>query len=194
MKSININLSLSAVETVTIIKEPVIIKGESTINFILTGIPEDINKVLFVDIDWGDKSQIESFRRDTVFNYKTKSIFNEVLYGKIGGSVCVLYNHTYFNSTSNYALGLTPKIKLTYDNNSIVTYEQPLHIYWGSFYDEIKELVAINSQILPLSTSPTFVNLESQENICIIPSILTTTNNTVTSILTEYLEATPPNL
>jgi hypothetical protein len=49
---------------------------------------------------------------------------------------------------------------------------QPIVIYWGSFYDEIKELVAINTQITPTSSNYTYVNLESKHNIQIIPTIL----------------------
>lgn len=93
MNTIYVNLS-SIYENQTIKKEINNIKGNSTIQFILTGINEEVNDALSLELNWGDSSNIESYKKDLVFNYKEKSIFDEILYGKLGGSVMTQYKHT----------------------------------------------------------------------------------------------------
>lgn len=175
MKNININYSLSSAVTQTIFQPSVSLKGQTKVDYLLYEINEDINNVLFLDINWGDGSNLVNLRRDAVYDYRTQSIFNEVLYGKIGGSVCTIQEHVYNNNTTTYGVLLTASFKFYYDNGAITTIYQPLALYWGSFYDDITELVAINTQIQPVSTNRTFVNLESKQYTQILPSLLDTT-------------------
>jgi len=81
---------------------------------------------------------------------------------------------------------LTATFVLTYDSGEITTFYQPFCIYHGSFYDDIKEFVAINSQMLPTLESTTFVNFESKQNIQVIPSLLTTSTrpNEIAAVIT----------
>jgi hypothetical protein len=174
MKQLNIPIINTQAITQTVYMPAVTIKGASSVNFVLTGVSEETNDVLFADIDWGDGSAIRTIRKDAAYNYKTKSILNEILYGKLGGSVCTFQQHEYNNSSvDTYGVLLSASFVFYYDNGAITTVYQPLNIYWGSFYDDIKEIVAINTQITPTSSSDTFVNLESQENVSVIPAILT---------------------
>ena len=173
MKQLNIQITNPQAITQTLYLSSVNVKGASTVNFVLTGVSEETNDVLFADIDWGDGSTITTIRKDAAYNYKTKSIFDEILYGKLGGSVCTFQQHDYSNITSDtYGISLSAMFTFYYDNGAIATLYQPLVIYWGSFYDDIKELVAINTQITPTSSSDTFVNLECQENVSVIPAVL----------------------
>lgn len=185
-KNINVYFNLSAVESKIIYNDPLLIKGESTVNFVLTGVKEDSYNVLFLDINWGDGSTILTKKRDAVYNYREQSIFDEILYGKIGGSVCVLYPYRYSNQTSSYCLNLTSCFTLTYNSGEIVYFYQPLQVYQGSFYDDVIDLVAISTQILPTSANTTFVNFESKNDIQIIPSLLTA-NGQYTNTLTIAL-------
>jgi hypothetical protein len=122
---------------------------------------------------------INNVGRSFYFDRDTKTILNEILYGKLGGSVCTFQQHEYNNSDiDTYGVALSANFVFYYDNGAITTIYQPLTIYWGSYYDHIKELVAINTQITPTSSSDTFVNLECQEGVSIIPAILTN-NQTV---------------
>ncbi len=178
MKIVDINLNLLTDISKVITLDPVNIKGQSTVNFILTGIDETSSNVNFLDINWGDSNDITSLRRDTVYNYRSQSILNEVLYGKIGGSVCTSYSHVFFNNTKYNIVQYNLSFTFYYENGVVATINLPLFIHWGSFYDEIKELVAVDTQILPLSTNYTFVNLESKERTQIIPSILGISNTT----------------
>jgi hypothetical protein len=176
MKQLNIPIINTQAITQTIYMPSAIIKGATSVNFILTGVSEDVNDVLFADIDWGDGSTIETIRKDAVYDYRSKSIVNEVLYGKLGGSVCTFQQHEYNNTQADiYGLALSASFVFYYDNGAITTVYQPLVIYWGSFYDEIKELVAINTQIQPISTNRTFVNLESKQYTQILPCLLDVT-------------------
>ena len=172
-KNTNIYFNLSAVESRTFYNNPILLKGESTVNYILTGIKEDSYNVLFVDINWGDGSTPLTYTKDAVYNYREQSIFDEILYGKVGGSVCVQYSYPYSNQTNTYSIKLTSNFVLTYNSGEKVYFYQPLQIYHGSFYDDIVDLVAINTQILPVSANTTFVNFESKNNVQVIPSLLT---------------------
>ena len=173
MKQVNIQITNALPVTQTLYMQPVNIKGASNVVFDLIGVNEETNSVLFADIDWGDGSTVETIRRAPILNYKTKSIFNEVLYGKLGDSICTFREHIYNNTVNNtYGISLTATFTFFYNNGAITTIYQPLVVYWGSFYDEIKELVAINTQITPMSSSNTFVNLECQSNVSVIPTIL----------------------
>jgi hypothetical protein len=173
MNTQNIFINLSSISTTTVVNRNVTIKSNTTLNFVLTGVSEGNNvSVLLVDIDWGDNSYILTVKKDPVYDYRNNSIINEVLYGRIGGSVCTSQSHLYSNTTTSYGIGLTAALTFYYSNSCITTIKQPINVYWASFYDDIKELVAINTQVLPLSTNNTFVNLESMQNTQMIPSIL----------------------
>jgi len=184
-RSTTIFFNLSTVTSASIYNEPVILKGKNTVNFILTGITEPYNTVLFLDIIWGDSNDIVSIKKDAVYDYRNQSIFNEILYGKIGGSVCTSYSHDYINNSVTHSLNVVAKFILTYDSGETVSFYQPFNIYHGSFYDDIKEYVAINSQILPISYNTTFVNFESKNNIQIVPSLLTSLSSS-----TQYTSLT----
>jgi len=87
-KDTTIFLNLSNVTSTTIYNLPITLKGFSTVNFILTGINESYNTILFLDINWGDSnSNIITYKKDIFYNYREQTIFNEILYGKIGGSL-----------------------------------------------------------------------------------------------------------
>lgn len=179
MNLYNIPIINTQAITQTVYMPSATIKGASTINFVLTGVNEETNDVLFADIDWGDGSTVTTIRKDAAYNYKTKSIQNEILYGKLGGSVCTFQQHEYNNSDINiYGVALSARFVFYYDNGAITTIYQPLALYWASFYDSIQELVAISTQITPTSSSDTFINLECQKNVSIIPAIITN-NQTV---------------
>ena len=168
----NIFINLSSISTLTYYNTPVIVKGRNTLNFILTGVKEDGASILFMDINWGDGTDIVTIKKEPVYDYRNNSIINEVLYGIQGGSIRSNQSHVYSNNLSSYGVALTASFTFFYSNSCIATIRQPICLYWASFYDDIKELVAINSQVLPLSTNNTFINLESMQNTQIIPSIL----------------------
>jgi hypothetical protein len=106
MKQINIPLVLTQPITQTVYMPAVTLKGQSTVNFILTGISEDVNNVLFLDINWGDGSEVVTLRKDAVYDYRVNTIFYEILYGKLAGSVCTIQPHVY----SKNILSLATKI------------------------------------------------------------------------------------
>ena len=172
MNTQNIFINLSAISTSTTFNQPFIVKGHSTVNFVLTGVSEGGNNVLFLDINWGDGTDSITLKKNPVYDYRNMSIIDEIMYGKQGGSVCTMQSHVYSNESTTYGLGLTASFTFYYSNSCIATVKQPIKLYWASFYDEIKEIVAINTQVLPVSTNNTFVNFEGTQNAQIIPSIL----------------------
>lgn len=174
MKNISIyyNLTSSAVNIQKILPA-VTIKGKTSITFILTGINETTNYATYLDINFGDTAKILKLNRDSVYDYKTKSIFDEILYGKIGGTILNMYEHTYINSTSSINQPLTAQFLVTFRNGSQSLFIQPLDVYTSSYYDEIGDLSLINTQISPTSSSNTFVNLEGALNKQTYISILT---------------------
>lgn len=166
MNRLNLYYNISSTEEKEqVIKyPPVNFKGSSSVTYILTGINEELNSALFLEIDWGDGSSREYYQKDLIFDYREESIFNEILYGKIGGSIATFYTHTYFNNTSSYNIALSSQLLFTFSNGSTVLIIQPVGIFKNSYYDEIGDLNLLNTQVTPTSSNYTFVNFEGKNN------------------------------
>ena len=190
MKNISIyyNLTSSAVNTQTILPA-VTLKGKTSINFILTGINETTNYATYLDINYGDTAKVIKLNKDTVYDYKSNSIFDEILYGKIGGTILNRYEHTYINSSSSINTPLTAQFLITFRNGSQSLFIQPLNVYNSSYYDEIGDLSIVNTQISPTSSSNTFVNFEGKLNRQTYISILNiTSRENINSLYANYTD------
>lgn len=163
MSTIFINLS-SITENINVYSEEILFKGAPTINFVLTGISEAINSALTLDINWGDSSAIQYTQKDIVFNYKTKSIFDEVLYGKVGGTILNQYEHTYVPSTNSFFTNLTAQFLIHYNNGFYANVFQPIKLIRESYYDNIQKLGITSTQMVGTSASNTVANLQSKFN------------------------------
>lgn len=163
MSNIFINLSATA-ENRTVLKDEISFKGAPSINFILSGIDESINAALTLDINWGDGSATEFSQKDIVFNYKEKSIFNEMLYGKVGGTILDEYEHTYVPSTSSFFTNLTAQFIVHFNNGFYANIKQPIKLVRESYYDNIQKLGITSTQMTGASGSNTVANLQSKFN------------------------------
>ena len=106
MSNIYIDLPATTANT-DVNKSEITFKSDPTITFVLTGINEEANQALTLDINWGDGSEVNFNQKDLVFNYKKESIFNEMLYGKLGGTILDTYEHTFTPSISSFTTSLT---------------------------------------------------------------------------------------
>jgi hypothetical protein len=163
MSTIYINLSATT-ENKTVLKDVISFKGNPSINFILSGIDESINSALTLDINWGDGTPTEYSQKDIVFNYKEKSIFNEMLYGKVGGTILDIYNHTYVPSTSSFFTNLTAQFLIRFNNGFYASINQPIKLIRESYYDNIQKLGITSTQMTGASGSNTVANLQSKFN------------------------------
>jgi len=134
----------------------VTLKGNTSVIFDFTRLDESIYRVNVIKFQYGDGSDIETFIRPVVYNYRTQSIANEILYNKVG-SICVPYNHNYIPSSSTYFLRLTCQAVCFFNNMKTSTFNVPIRIAQNSFYDEIDELRIVGSQLIPDSTSSTIL-------------------------------------
>ena len=165
MKNISIyyNLTSTTGDRQSIL--PVVsVKGKTTITFVLTGVNEARNYATYLTINYGDSTANINVQKDLVYDYKNKSIFNEVLFDKTGGTIMSTYENIYSNETSNFNSPLTAQFLITFRDGSKTLFIQPLNIYNASYYDEIGELSITNSQVSPLSTSNTFINFQGKLN------------------------------
>lgn len=187
MKNISIyyNLSSTTGDRQSILPS-VSVKGKTTIAFVLTGINESRNYATYLTINYGDSTNSFNVQKDLVYDYKNKSIFNEVLFDKAGGTIMSTYENIYSNETSNFNSPLTAQFLITFRDGSKTLFIQPLNIYNASYYDEIGELSITNSQISPLSTSNTFVNFEGKLNKQTYVGIL------LSSTLEDYYQLVDP--
>ena len=161
MSNIFINLSATT-ENTDILKEEITFKSDPTITFVLTGIDESANQALTLDINWGDGTDINFNQKDLVFNYKKESIFNEMLYGKLGGTILDSYEHTYVPSISTFATSLTAQFLIHYNNGFYASILQPIKLVRESYYDNIQKLGIQSTQMTGASGSNTVANLESK--------------------------------
>jgi hypothetical protein len=161
MNSVTLNYDLNnSFNNVTMQVKPVILKGATTLNISLTGVLENDFRVDQVVIDWGDNTKQEVYKREIFYNYRTQSIFNEVLYGKLNGSVLGVYSHDYVNEYNTYEANYVISIIIQKNNGKFIYIKQPVRSFWGSFYDSLERLSILNTQILPLTSNNTFVNFE----------------------------------
>jgi hypothetical protein len=171
MNTITLNYDLnSAFDNVTIQPKPVILKGATTVNISLTGVSEEKYTVDVITIDWGDGER-EVKKRDLFFNYRTQSIFNEILYGKTNGTALGIFSHDYVNRYNSYEVDYTISVVLLKNNGQYIYIKQPVRCFWGSFYDNMERVTALNSQLLPLNTNDTLLNLESRDSGIITASL-----------------------
>lgn len=161
MSNIFINLSATT-ENRTVLKDEIIFKSAPTINFVLTGIDESANSALTLDINWGDGSDTEFLQKDIVYNYKKESIFNEMLYGKVGGTILDSYEHTYVPQVSAFTSSLTAQFLIHYNNGFYANIYQPIKLVSESYYDNIKKLGIKSTQMTGASGSNTVANLQSR--------------------------------
>jgi len=162
MNTVYVNLS-SIYSNNTLKNEELYLKGDSTLQFVLTGVNEEVNDVISLEINWGDAT-IENYKKDLVYNYKEKTIFNELIYGKLGGSVMTNYNHTLTLSPSSTFTSLTAQLLIYYSNGVYADIYYPLTLVSESYYDNIKKFAINNTQMNSLSTSNTIANLQSKFN------------------------------
>jgi hypothetical protein len=166
-------------------------RGSSTVNFVLTGVNEEVFDVLFLDLTWGDKTLTEFIQKDLLFNYREKSIFEEMKYSKPGGSIATIYKHTFTNTQDTVNTSLTSVLELTFNNGVITRFVQPIDIYDGSFYDEIANLSFLKTQILPHSSNNLFTLLEGQNNktayVALIGNTSKFTKSTDSPITPEFI-------
>jgi hypothetical protein len=161
MNSVTLNYDLNnSFNNITMQVKPVILKGATTLNISLTGVLENDFKVDQVVIDWGDNTKQEVYKREIFFNYRTQSIFNEILYGKLNGSVLGVYSHDYINEYNTYEANYVISIIIQKNNGKFIYIKQPVRSFWGSFYDSLERLTILNTQILPLTSNNSFVNFE----------------------------------
>jgi len=164
MSEIFINLTGALTANETIVKEPINFKGAPTVNFILSGVNEEASQALSLDINFGDGTERVFSQKDIVFNYKEESIFNEVLYGKVGGTIMDTYKHTYVPAESTFTTNLTAQFLIYFNNGFHANIFQPISLISESYYDDIKKLGILNTQMVGLSTSDTVANLQSKFN------------------------------
>ena len=158
------HINLSAISENTSIKQSELIaKSDYTFQFILTGIQEAQADALTLDIDWGDGSEVEYHTKDVVYNYKENSIFDEILYGKLGGSILTVYNYDYTSTPNSFFTNLTAQLLITFSDGYYINIYQPIKLVHESYYDNIKQLSVVNTQIHSL-TSDTVANLQSKYN------------------------------
>jgi hypothetical protein len=162
MNTVYVNLS-SIYSNNTLKNEELYLKGDSTLQFILTGVNEEVNDAISLEINWGD-STIENYKKDLVYNYKEKTIFNELIYGKLGGSVMTDYNHEFSLDPSSNFTSLTAQLLIYYSNGVYADIYYPLTLVSESYYDNIKKFAINNTQMNSLSTSNTIANLQSKFN------------------------------
>lgn len=161
MNSVTVSLSSGPVTSDTVTSLSALnIKGQTRFTLDLTGLTETEYMVTTLDINWGDGSDTERYTKDLVVDYKTQSIFNEVLYGKFG-SVAVPYTHIYNTLVDAESTTYDLNIVAYYENGYSLEFTKELHVYPESYYDSIRDIRIVSTQISPTADNYTVVNFET---------------------------------
>ena len=170
----------------TVYGDSFIYKGTSIIELALGNISEASGKALVVTIDWGDGSEREVYKRRIVNDYKTNSIFSEVLEGRFGGSVLGNYGHTYSPATT-HVNNLSAQVLVTFEDGTYTRIVQPITFVHESYYDDIKEF-QINSVGIHDNSLFSIVNLQSKYNKQTWPAVWVDTSLKETSVLPNNVD------
>lgn len=168
-------------DNLQLINSPIVLKGPTLVNFSLSGVTESDFNVDEIIINWGDGTPSEVHKRAVIFDYRTQSILNEVLYGKTKGSVLRSYSHAYNNQFNTYEVDYTAEIILHKSNGQYLYVKQPINTFWSSFYDNIERLSIVNTHLLPSEANYAFVNFEGSKEKNVYASTL---KDTGTPLLT----------
>lgn len=169
MKTINVWFTLSSFSNGDVVYlNQINIKGASTINYVLTGISEAINDAVCLDVNWGDTTSVEQIKRSAIDN---ESAYNSFL-GLKPGTILTNVSHIYNNTASSVNVLLSSQFNITFRDGRSVLFVQPLQVFKPSYHDDIKDLNILSTQIIPLSASNTFINLEGKFNfqtyVCVL--------------------------
>lgn len=171
----NISLVSSPISTLhsDVFMSEIYIKGE-TVTLLLTGIEEPSYryKVAHTIIDWGDGSEIEKRSNTVNKNYFTDNIIiDEILFGKYN-SICVSESHTYSHTVSTTFHKLSCQILLIATSGASKRFVIPITTIYESYYDGIGELSLRGTQVLPVSTNDTYVNLVTKNASDVLMGVL----------------------
>lgn len=172
------------------------IKGRTLVTLDLVGINEIQYAVNNININWGDENVVYSYSKDVVPNYYSMSIFDELLYGKLGGSIAKQYTHAYNSLPSYDMVTYLLDVVIYYENGYTNTFNIYLPVYPESYYDTLDELDILTTQIVPLSTNYTFANLESKKTgqtlVCVLSVGYTNIFALTSNILPPITPPIPP--
>lgn len=150
------------------------IKGRTQVTLDMTGMDEASYAINDIKIDWGDANIIYEYKRDPVKDYTATSIFDELLYGKMGGSIATRYEHIFTSLSSIDIITYLIQVFAYAENGYRHDYVIYLPVFPESYYDSLDELDILTTQMLPLSTNDTVVNMASgksgQTLICVLSS------------------------
>jgi hypothetical protein len=123
----------------------------TTVNLNLYKISEIVIP-LYMTINWGD-GNIQYFDNTLYRNYRTESIFNEVLYNVRSSILLNTASHTYYPSVSARFKQLSAQLLIEYTDGSICSIIQPLKITSGDYFETIGDMKHLKTNILPTETN-----------------------------------------
>lgn len=104
-------------------------------------------------IDWGDGSPVFVDIEGHLKHYRTDTIINEVLYGKLSPIFGKNYNHVYSPSETSLTKELTAQVYIEYTNDEVSLFYIPMVVRVGSFYESIGDINLINTNLIPISSN-----------------------------------------
>lgn len=164
----------------TVYEDKFIYKGEYQVVLDIGSISERNNMALNVTIDWGDGTTREVYRRDIIYDYRSNSIFSEVLNGTLGGSILGQYEHRY-EPTLTHIRELSAQVIINFADGKYTKIVQPIALIMESYYDNIQEFL-INSIAVHDKTLFSIINLQSKYNDRAWPAIWVDTSIFPTSV------------
>jgi hypothetical protein len=123
----------------------------TTINLLLSGVDESTIPTT-LEISWGD-GVVEYYENSLYKDYKTESIFSEILYGKFSKLLSQQYSHVYYPSNSSLYKQLTAQIKMDYVDGSTSSWFVPIKIRSYDYFESIYDLKLIDTKILPITSN-----------------------------------------
>jgi hypothetical protein len=151
MNSYTLNISSTTTGTTTYLTE-IDLFDVTTFNLDFNNVTQPILATRLL-LDWGDGSAVEEYEKSLYKNYRTSSIFSEILYGREGTLLTDTYSHIFYPSNKTLQLKLSSQIVIVFADNTQNRYIVPLNIRCGSFYETIYDLNLVDTNMLTISTN-----------------------------------------
>ena len=102
----------------------------------------------YIAFNWGDDSPIEEPDIKIFRNYKTESIYPEILNGDSPVFLNKSYNHIYYPSSFALKKSMTLRINIGYITGEVTKLTVPLIVRSESYYDTIGDMELVGVDLL----------------------------------------------
>lgn len=171
---------------------PFLIKGLTQVDFTLDGLQEDLNPIIYNHFSFGDGSSYSNLMNLNI-DLSTMNMVQVVQSGKTK-SVNQTVTHHYQKSDGSTMTELSAVCTVYYTSQAVGQHVIAFKHIKDSYYDSIKNLYMLNTQMLPVSANDVFAQMSDETgnvfNMYIAKDNISLPTTTETAATSAYILST----